>query len=267
MADHVGIGKVQNDRVIGFCPDSSHQLFGYFRGRHFRLQVIGRNLGRGYQNTVFAFENLFFAAVKEEGYMRIFFGFRNAQLFHARPGNNFAKDIWQHLRRIDRIHIFRMVGRIFDHAGLYGEFDRGATVKAVKVRCANGGQNFARAVGAEIGHQKPVAIFHAIIIANHGRQNEFIRGIGIIGRLDRGFGTFGGAAIGVILALHHREVGLADTFPAVVAIHRVITPGDGHDFNIGIANQGAEFFKEFGCTFGRGIAAIQIGMDFYRHTG
>src|SRR3546814_1783464 len=50
-SDHVGIGEIHHHQVELAGADRRHQLVGHLWGRHLRLQVIGRDLGRGHQDA------------------------------------------------------------------------------------------------------------------------------------------------------------------------------------------------------------------------
>ena len=80
MANHIAVRVVTDDSVILAAFDGRDQFLGQLGGTHFRLQVVSGDLRRVNQNTVFAFERIFYAAVKEEGHVRIFLGFGDAQL-------------------------------------------------------------------------------------------------------------------------------------------------------------------------------------------
>ena len=56
VADHVGVGEIDDDQVELVGLDRRDQLVGHFIGRHLRLQVVGRDLGRGHQDALLAGE-------------------------------------------------------------------------------------------------------------------------------------------------------------------------------------------------------------------
>ena len=104
VADHVGIGEVQNDHVVFAGVDRLHRLGGQLRRRHLRLQVVGRDLGRRHHDAVFARVRFLAAAVEEISDVRIFLGLGHAQLRAAGVGHDLAEDVRKALRREDRRH-------------------------------------------------------------------------------------------------------------------------------------------------------------------
>ena len=100
MAHHIGIGEVQHNQIMGAAFDCRHGFVGQFGRRHFRLQIIGRDiLGRWYHDAFLAGIDRFFATIQEEGDMRVFFRLRHAQLLEPRTRDDFAKLIHHGLRR------------------------------------------------------------------------------------------------------------------------------------------------------------------------
>ena len=93
VADHVGIGKVQDDQIV--VLQSIDHLRGHFRGTHLGHQIIGRHLRRWDNDPVLASEGYFHAAIEKVGDVRIFFGFGNSQLFLARRTDYFSEDFIQ----------------------------------------------------------------------------------------------------------------------------------------------------------------------------
>ena len=54
VAHHVGVGVVADDGVVLAAVDRLDQLVGHLEGAHFRLEVVGGNVGRRHQDAVFA---------------------------------------------------------------------------------------------------------------------------------------------------------------------------------------------------------------------
>ena len=93
MADHVGIGEVEHDQIVFAGVDGADRLVGEFRRRHFRLQIVGRDLGRRHHDAILALVGLLAAAVEEIGDVRVFLGLRHAQLLAAGLGHDLAEDV------------------------------------------------------------------------------------------------------------------------------------------------------------------------------
>ena len=54
MADHVRVGEVADENCISGVKDGLDQPIADFGRGHFGLQVVGRDLGTGDEDTVFA---------------------------------------------------------------------------------------------------------------------------------------------------------------------------------------------------------------------
>ena len=93
VAHHVRIGIVQHDQVVLAGVDRLHRLCRQLGRRHFRLQVIGCDLGRRHHDAVFAGKRFFPSAVEEIGDVRILLRFRHAQLRAVRGGRDFPQNV------------------------------------------------------------------------------------------------------------------------------------------------------------------------------
>lgn len=83
VSDHVAVGKVEDDNVVFSAVQTGKQLVGHLIGAHLRLQIVGGNLRGVDECAVLPFRNGFYTTVKEEGDVRILFGFGNAQLMQS----------------------------------------------------------------------------------------------------------------------------------------------------------------------------------------
>ena len=93
MADHVAVGKVEDDHILLFTSDSLAELARNLNRTHLRLQVVGGNLRRVYKDTVLKFKRSLASAVEEEGHVSVFFGLGDAELTLARLGNGLAEGV------------------------------------------------------------------------------------------------------------------------------------------------------------------------------
>ena len=83
VPDHVAVGEVQDDQIINVLVDLLQQRIRDQIRAHLRLQVIGRHLRGGDQDAVFSRIGRFHTTVEEEGDVRIFLRFGDAQLSAA----------------------------------------------------------------------------------------------------------------------------------------------------------------------------------------
>ena len=91
VPDHVRIGKVKNNQIV-ICHSREH-FIGYFACAHFRLKIVGSDLRRRNDFSIFTRERLLDSAVKKIGHMRIFFRLGDAQLRFAGRAHDLAQNV------------------------------------------------------------------------------------------------------------------------------------------------------------------------------
>ena len=118
--------------------------------------------------------------------MRIFLGLGHAQLRAAGLGDDLAQDVRQ-ASAAGRSSAAARPAR-----SLYCVMPAAAAIrtraparKAGECRIEQRCQNLAHAVGAEVEAQHAVAVAHAAIVADHGRQHELVGDVVRIGVRDR----------------------------------------------------------------------------------
>ena len=103
MADHVSISEVHHHNIERVVVDRLHHSIGNSLRRHLWLQVISRNLGRRYQDTIFSGKRLLHPTVKEVCDMGILLRLGDAQVAHLEVRHHISQDVTQcHGRRNDR---------------------------------------------------------------------------------------------------------------------------------------------------------------------
>ena len=80
MPYHIRVCVVYNNQIIFSGANCLYQTIGYGNCAHFRLQIIGCNLGRGHQPTILIGIGFLHTAVEEKRNVCIFFCFRCSQL-------------------------------------------------------------------------------------------------------------------------------------------------------------------------------------------
>ena len=188
--------------------------------------------------------------------MRIFFGFRNAQLVQSMLRQYLTQGILNLLRRKgyrcgNRCIILRHTHIIY----------RACTLGTCKIRevlimqCTG---NFTRSVRTEVEENHTVTgSDFAIYAVNSEGFNKLIRYACGIGCLYAGSGTCGFAA----LAQHQCFIGTLHTLPALVAVHCVIASADGS--NLAYANLRHAIFQLmdiFQRCFRTDITAVEESM-------
>ena len=225
VANHVAVRIVTNDGVVFTALNRCNQLLGQFSRAHFRLQIVGRDFRRVDQNTVFACERLFYAAVEEEGYVRIFFGFGNTQLRFFVLRHPLAEGVGQRCWWVS--HRSFDVGRVFrqHHKVEVNDFLTGEAIEVSVNECAS---DFTRTVSTEVHENQRIAVFHSSFCltfgTDHGRFNEFVvlvAGISSLQAFNRR------SELELALRQRHQIVSLFYAIPTVVAVHSVVTTDDG----------------------------------------
>ena len=215
MTNHVAVRVVTNDGVVFSALNRRNQFFGQLSRAHLRLQIVGRNFRRVDQDAVFAFERLFYAAVEEEGHVRIFFGFGNTQLRFVVLRHPLSKGVsqrcwWVSNRSFD-------VGRVFGqhHKVEVNDF---LTGEAVEVSVNKRTSDFTRTVSTEVHENQRIAVFHGgfslAFSTDHGRFHEFVvfvAGISSLQAFNRR------SELELAFGQRHQVISLFNAIPTVVA--------------------------------------------------
>ncbi len=264
MAHHIAVGIIDDDEIELAALDRGDELVGHLRRRHFRLEIVGRDLGRGHENALFAREGLLLAAVEEIGDMGVFLGLGDAKLMEAGLGRHLAERAGELLGREQGRDELRQRRRIFDHAERGGEGDAAGAREALEGGVDQRRENLPHAVGAEIRRHQPVAVRHASIGGDRGRLDELVALAACVGRLDRGARILGREA----LPAHHRVIGERDALPALVAVHAVIASADGADGDaLAVAEGGEEAVEIAKRAARRRVAPVEQSVHHDRNAG
>ena len=184
MADHVGVGEVHDDQVVFAGVDGLDGAVGQFGSGHFGLQVVGRDLGRGHHDAVFARVGCLLAAVEEVGDVRVFFRLGHAQLGAAGVGDHFAEDAVHGHRREQRAHAAGEIVAVLGHADSAGGQHETRAGEAVKTFVEEGGEEFADAIGAEVEAEQDVALLDPRVGADDAGGDEFVGDVAGVGASD-----------------------------------------------------------------------------------
>ena len=94
MADHVGVGEIDDDRRRSVPLSIASTSLSVTSGADISgLQIVGRDLGRGHQDAALAGKLLLAPAIEEEGDVRVFLGLGDAQLRQAGLRHQFAESV------------------------------------------------------------------------------------------------------------------------------------------------------------------------------
>ena len=101
-----------------------------------------------------------------------------------------------------------------------------------------------------------VALGDAVVVADHGRLDELVGLIALVGGLDRLGGGRRAQAVGV----DDRVVGELGPLPARVAVHRVVAAADGGDA-ARLAQPALELGEVLAAAVGQRVAAVGEGVE------
>lgn len=248
VADHVGVGEVDDDDVEGGVVYRFDDGVGDAGGGHLRGEVIGRDLLRGDEGAIFAGEGFLDAAVEEISDVGVFFGFGDAKVAEVGLGHEVGEEVIHRLGGDDdgegevlvvlgHADVVKVFGELVEGDGLV-EFDGCGEVVALGAygvfgKAGGAGEDardLADTVGAVVEVDDDIFIADEAygvaigIDAGEGRD-ELVSNVGIVEVAHAGDGVGVGAAFGV--ACDHGVEGPALLLPAEVAVHGVVAAGDG----------------------------------------
>ena len=99
MADHVGVGEIDDVRIVPARRQGADGFLGDLRRAHLRVKVVGRSLPGGDEDALFAGIGLLDAAVEEVGHVRVLLGLGQAQVLDAGRGPHVRENVDEVLRR------------------------------------------------------------------------------------------------------------------------------------------------------------------------
>src|SRR6266542_3031389 len=101
MANHVGIGEVDDEDIKGAICNRLYNRVCDASGAHFRLQVVSGDFRRGHKSPILAGKRLLNSTVEEVSDVSVFFGFGHAQVSHFGLGHDVGQNVFQRLRPDD----------------------------------------------------------------------------------------------------------------------------------------------------------------------
>ena len=227
---HIAVGVVENHHIVLALFNFHNGTLAHFVSAHFRLQIVGGNLGGSNKHTAFVFVGGFHSAVEEESYVSVLFRFGNTQLCFAQFGKIFAQSVFVRFRFEGNVHPFKLF-IVLSHASPMHFASLSVKVKSRKTALSEGTCHFTSPVGTEVEEYHGVAVFHRCngfaVLGDYGRQHEFVRytfGVTCIECLNGvGCSAFANAQSKHVVGLFH-------TVPTVVSVHGVVSAAHGCDF-------------------------------------
>ena len=178
----------------------------------------------------------------------------------VRPGDDRSADVGHVLRE--------GFGRVGDAGDGYVGFVSGeggevgvgpdAALKAVEVFECKGAGDLSGSVASEVEEDDAVPIFYGGVASDGDGFDEFVGFAAVVGVL---YGC-DGVCFCDAFALCEEVIGYLGAFPAVVAVHGVISSGYGCDAANAMGfKHGEEFAHAVDCALGRCVAPICEGVD------
>ncbi len=258
MSHHIAVRKIEDHNVVFLQFDQLHRLCAYLRRAHFRLEVIRCDLRRRDEHSVLSLVRLFYAAVEEEGHMRILLCFRDAELLFALFRKIFPQRIPEHLRLIGHMHVLERL------IVLCHTYEKGGEIgvrKAVEIRLCDAARQFARTVRAEIKKDDRIVCLKlcdrfAVFRDDYGLY-ELVVLLFVVGGLH----CLGCVRRVHALSFYDRVIGKLHTLPAVIPVHCIVTAHDRRDpAHTDLFDFCLELFNETLSAVRRYVAAIHQAM-------
>ena len=231
MTNHIAVSEVEDDSVIFATFDSTNYLFGNLICAHFRLHIIGGNLGRCNENSVFAFILLFYTAVEEEGYMSILLSFSDSELSFAHLSHIFTEGVFESLR----LECYMNIGHcsiVLSHAYIVEREEAVLSFEAVECFVNEGSCDFSCSVRTEVEEYNAVVSLDFTVFSKNCGKNEFVSEVFtfsvdcFVALLNGFYAAFSLNAFTV----NHSSVSLAYSVPTVVSVHCIISAHYGCNF-------------------------------------
>ena len=269
VADHVRICKIHDDGVEIALFDCVDDGIRNACGGHLRLQVVGGNFLRRDDDSLFAGEWLFDAAIEEIGDVRVFFRFGDAKILVLQFGEDVRKDVLEFFRADDVLEP-RPGFFVLRHGN---EFQIRLVARDRRI-CRSRVRASARVIWRARSARKLKKITASSLrirprgaagfpgaaseVITAGTMNSSVTPV-FVARAHRGNRV---AEFAVGVAMNHRAVGLLDSFPAIVAIHCVVAADHGSDLaDAVLAHFLFELADKIDAAVRRRVAAVHEAMN------
>ena len=223
MADHVGVGVVDDDEVEHVTLQTLHEFVGHGVGAHLWLVIVGGHVARaGHKDTFLAIDGLLDAAVEEERHMGVLLGLGDVQL----PPPVFGEHVGQYVRGILRREGdgHGELPLVLGHRDEVDGRRARASVEPGEPRFDEGARELPATVGAEVEEQTDVPVLDTRVVLGRDDRghHELIVLAAPIRRLHGGLRIGGHEPV----AVYQGIVGHLDAVPARVAIHGIVATAD-----------------------------------------
>ena len=93
VADHVGIGEVDDENIRPAFINRAQQVVRYLEGGHRRLEIVCSDPWRRHQQPLLAGKFFFRAAVEKISYVRVLFGFGKPEVLQAEAREHVCQNV------------------------------------------------------------------------------------------------------------------------------------------------------------------------------
>ncbi len=279
VADHVGVGEVDDDDVEGGVGEGLDDDVGDALGGHLRGEVVGGDFLGLDELALFAGEGLFDAAVEKVGDVGVLFGLGDAEVAEVVDSHDVGEEVVHALGR--DYHGELELGVVLGHGGeekVFGDGDGGdfevelggfgeaaALVGGEAAVAGEDAGDLSDAVGAVVEADDGVvggdeADWGAGGVGAGEGLDELVGDAVVVAFADAGDGV-GVAAAGWVSGDHGAE-GLGFLLPAVVAVHGVVAAADAGELaGADLGELLVELFEIACAAGGEGVAAVEEGVD------
>ena len=255
MPDHVGVGKVENTKVV--VLELLDHFVHDFWGTHFRLEVVGGDFGRWHDVAVLSFVGRLLTSIKEVGDVWVFLRLSDAHLRFASCCDNFTEHVLKVLRAVGYRH---SVGLIIFSQGDVVHLRSSVSIKAVKFWLEKGIGNLSGTVSTEVEPDDNITIIDAafVVLTEGHRQQELI-GFVLLVFFSNSF--TGEDVFGFAFPFDNGIPCDLVTVPALVTVHRVVAPDHRGNTRTRLSNGILHILKVVLTTGRRGVAPIGDGVN------
>jgi len=255
VADHVGVGVVRHEHVRVPLGDHVPGGVGHLARTHRWRLVVGGHVRRLDDPTDLSVELDFATAVEEVRDVGVLLRLGDPELCESVIRQHRTQGRLGLLRRERHREVERLV--VLGHRD---EFDRRRCrldprrVPVVRAHVCEHPSQLTSAVGTEVTEHHGVAVREPRVVADDGRLDELVGVAAFVRPLDR-FDCGVGSVIG--FSGDDSVVRASRPFPVLVAIHRVVPPGDGRDTaGATLGGDTLQFGEILSTAVGRGVTAV-----------
>ena len=225
VADHVGVGEVDDPEAVAPLGPVVGELGGRRGGAHLGLLVVGGDVpGRVDQVALLPAPLLLAAAVEEVGDVGVLLGLGDVQLASRRarrsprPGSSRAPAAGRRPGRASR-RWYSVIVVTVQRAGAAPRSNsaKSGSPSAIVSCRARSGRKLTKTTGSSAGDP--------VVVADHRRLDELVGLVALVGLLHRLHGVVGARRARV----HDRVVGALGAVPAAVAVHAPVAPAHRAD--------------------------------------